>query len=97
VASLDAFHPGKEPRYPLDRKLDRSQSRSGRYGKEKNYLFLQGIKPRSSSLSLCGKRKAHAIVIKILPEIKKGLCRGHYATSRKVAGSILNEVIGFFS
>jgi hypothetical protein len=30
-----ALPPGKEPRYPLDRSLGGSQSRSGRYGEEK--------------------------------------------------------------
>jgi hypothetical protein len=42
-----ALHPrGKNPRYPLDRRLCRLQSRSGRRGYKKN-LPLSGIEPRS--------------------------------------------------
>jgi hypothetical protein len=47
-----ALPPRKEPRYPLDRKLRRPQSRSGRCGEKKNLLPLPGIEPRQSSLSL---------------------------------------------
>jgi hypothetical protein len=41
-----ALPPGKEPRYPLDRRLGGPQSRSGRRGEKKN-LPLSGIEPRS--------------------------------------------------
>jgi hypothetical protein len=38
------FYPlGKDPRYPLDRKLGRPQCQSGRCGVEKNLLPLPGI------------------------------------------------------
>jgi hypothetical protein len=40
-----ALHPGKEPRYPLDRRLDVPQSRSGRGGEEKNSQPPPGIEP----------------------------------------------------
>jgi hypothetical protein len=45
-----ALYPrGKEPRYPLYRRLGGPQSRSGRTDQRKNPLPLSGIKPRSSS------------------------------------------------
>jgi hypothetical protein len=37
--------PGKEPRYPLDRKLGGTQNRSGRGGEEKNSHSLPGLEP----------------------------------------------------
>jgi hypothetical protein len=40
---------GKNPRYPLDRRLGGPQSRSGRCGLEKNLLPLPGIEPQISS------------------------------------------------
>jgi hypothetical protein len=39
----------KTSRYPLDRKLDGPQRRSGRCGEEKNLLHLPGIEPRCLS------------------------------------------------
>jgi hypothetical protein len=42
----------RSPRYPLDRRLGRPQSRSGRRGGEKNLLPLSGIKLQPSSQSL---------------------------------------------
>ena len=40
-------HPlGKEPRYPLNRSLDGTQSGSGRFGEQKNLLPLPAIEPR---------------------------------------------------
>jgi hypothetical protein len=44
-----ALPPGKDPRYPLDRRPGGPQSRSGRGGKEKNSQQLSGTEPRSSS------------------------------------------------
>jgi hypothetical protein len=38
-----ALPPGKEPRYPLDRRLGGPQSRSGRGGEEKNSQSPPGI------------------------------------------------------
>jgi hypothetical protein len=38
-----ALPPGKEPRQPLDRRLDGPQRRSGHFGEEKNPLPLPGI------------------------------------------------------
>jgi hypothetical protein len=38
---------GKSPQYPLDRRLGRTQGRSGRYGKEKNLVPLPGIETRN--------------------------------------------------
>jgi hypothetical protein len=40
-----ALFPGKEPWYPLDRRLGGSQSRSGRGGEEKNFQPPPGIEP----------------------------------------------------
>jgi hypothetical protein len=40
-----ALPPGKEPRYPLDRRLGGLQSRSGRGGEEKNSQPLPGLDP----------------------------------------------------
>jgi hypothetical protein len=40
-----ALPPGKEPRYPLDRRLSGPQSRSGRGGEEKNSQHLLGLEP----------------------------------------------------
>jgi hypothetical protein len=45
VHAAAALTPGKEPRYPLDRRLGGPQSRSGRDGKEKNSQPLPGIEP----------------------------------------------------
>jgi hypothetical protein len=39
------LYPGKDPRYPLDRKLGGPQSRSGRGGEEKNYQLLPRLEP----------------------------------------------------
>jgi hypothetical protein len=48
--ALAALYPqGKDPQYPLDRRLGGPQSRSGHRGYKKNPLPLLGIKPRSSS------------------------------------------------
>jgi len=41
------FIPGKDPRYPLNRTLGGPQSLSGRYGKEKHFIYLLGIEPRT--------------------------------------------------
>jgi hypothetical protein len=38
-----ALYPEKETRYPLDRRLDGPQSRSGRDGEEKNSQPLRGL------------------------------------------------------
>jgi hypothetical protein len=40
-----ALPPGKEPRYPLDRRLGGPQSRSGHGGEEKNSQLPPGIEP----------------------------------------------------
>jgi hypothetical protein len=47
--ALTALPPGKSPQCPLDGSVDGPQSRSGRYGEEKNHLPLPGIEPWSSS------------------------------------------------
>jgi hypothetical protein len=39
----DALPPGKEPWYPLDRRLSGRQSRSGRCGEEKNLDCQESI------------------------------------------------------
>jgi hypothetical protein len=44
--------PGKDPRYPSDRRLGEPHSLSGPYGEEKNLLTLPEIEPRPSSPSL---------------------------------------------
>jgi hypothetical protein len=44
-----ALPPGKEHRYPIDRRLGGPQSRSGRGDEEKNSQPLPGLKPRSDS------------------------------------------------
>jgi hypothetical protein len=42
-----ALYPrGKDPRYPLERRLDGPQSRSGHRGYKKNLLALPGIESR---------------------------------------------------
>jgi hypothetical protein len=41
----DALSAGKEPQYPLSRRLGGLQSRSGRGGKEKNSQPLPGLEP----------------------------------------------------
>jgi hypothetical protein len=43
--SRPLYHKGKNPWYPLDRRLGGPQSRSGRGGEEKNSQPLAGIKP----------------------------------------------------
>jgi hypothetical protein len=43
-ASL-ALPQGKSPWYPLDRRLDGTQGRSGHRGEEKNSQFLPGFEP----------------------------------------------------
>jgi len=43
--SPTALPPGKEPWYPLDRRLGGPQSQSGHGGKEKNSQPPLGIKP----------------------------------------------------
>jgi hypothetical protein len=40
------FNLGKRPLYPLDRRLNRLQSRSERWGIEKNFLTMPGIELR---------------------------------------------------
>jgi hypothetical protein len=42
-----ALPQGKSPWYPLDRKMDGPQSRSGRGGEEKNSQPLPGIEPQN--------------------------------------------------
>jgi hypothetical protein len=42
------FTPGKEPHCPLNRGRGGSQSRSGRFGGEKNIVALAGFEPQSS-------------------------------------------------
>jgi hypothetical protein len=42
-----ALLPGKDPRYPLGRRLDGPQSRSGHGVEEKNIQLPQEIEPRS--------------------------------------------------
>jgi len=41
------FNPGEEPRYTVYRSLGGPQSRSGRFGEEKNLLSLQKFEPRT--------------------------------------------------
>jgi hypothetical protein len=43
--SQPLYPPGKEPLYPLDRRLGGLQSRSGRGGEEKNSQPLPGLEP----------------------------------------------------
>ena len=51
---LVSFTPGKEPRYPLNRRLGWPQRRSGSFGEEKNILTLPEPDPESSrSLPSC--------------------------------------------
>jgi hypothetical protein len=45
ASRLGHFIPGKEPRYPLGRRLSRSQNRLGRCGGEKDLFPLPGIDP----------------------------------------------------
>jgi hypothetical protein len=40
-----ALPPGKEPRYPLDKRLGGLQTHSGHGGEEKNSQSLPGIEP----------------------------------------------------
>jgi hypothetical protein len=48
--TLRSLYPeGKSPRYPLDRRLDGTQSRSGRGGEEKNSQLPPAFEPRSDS------------------------------------------------
>jgi hypothetical protein len=44
-----ALPPGKEPWFPLDRRLGGPQSRSGRGGEEKNSQPPSGIEPQNPS------------------------------------------------
>jgi hypothetical protein len=46
LSTSGALAPGKELLYPLDRRFDGLQSRSGCWGVEKNLLPLPGIEPR---------------------------------------------------
>jgi hypothetical protein len=46
------FTPGKEPRYPLDRRLGGPQSRSGRRGEETIFHLIGTRTPTSWSSSL---------------------------------------------
>jgi hypothetical protein len=62
---------GKSPRYPLDRRLDGPQSRSGRGGEKKNFQPPPGIEPpnldrpfRSQSLYRLSYRSLFFIVCK---------------------------------
>jgi hypothetical protein len=47
---LPLYPQGKSRRYPLDRRLGGTQSRSGRCDKEEKFLLLPGIEPRASNL-----------------------------------------------
>jgi hypothetical protein len=40
------FNPINELRYPFNRRMGGSQSRSGRFREQKNILFLPGFEPR---------------------------------------------------
>jgi hypothetical protein len=40
-----ALHPRKDPRYPLERRLDAPQSRSGRGGEEKSSSHCENRTP----------------------------------------------------
>jgi hypothetical protein len=42
-----ALPPGKEPRYPLDKRLGGLQNRSGHSGEEKNYQPRRESNPRT--------------------------------------------------
>jgi hypothetical protein len=53
VHTLAASLPPKSFRYPLDRNLMGSQSRSGRYVKEEGICPLLGIEPRSLGRPAC--------------------------------------------
>jgi hypothetical protein len=46
-ASAMLYPRGKDPRYPLDRRLGEPQSRPGYRGKRKFFLLLLGIEPVS--------------------------------------------------
>jgi hypothetical protein len=71
------------------RRLSGLQSRYGRCEISKKLLPLSGIEPRPSSLSLY--RRLNYLATRYSAVILQ-----FYATSRKVAGSIPNEVTGFF-
>jgi hypothetical protein len=54
--ALDVLYArGKDPRYPLDRRLGGPQSQSGHRGYSKNLLPLSGIEPRSLSRPVCSQ------------------------------------------
>jgi hypothetical protein len=46
LQALSLLLPGKEARYPLDRKLGEAKSRPERFKSEKNLLRLLGIESR---------------------------------------------------
>jgi hypothetical protein len=50
-----ALPPGRDPRYPLYRRLGGPQSRSGHRGKRNNPLPLPGIEPRSPGRPVRGQ------------------------------------------
>jgi hypothetical protein len=50
TSRLCRFTPGKEPGYPFNGRLFGSQSRSGRFGKEKNLLLLSGLNQNAIDL-----------------------------------------------
>jgi hypothetical protein len=49
----DALPPGKDPRYPLHRRLGGPQIRSRRGGEEKNSQPPPGIEPQNSARPAC--------------------------------------------
>jgi len=52
---------GKELRYPFNRKLGRSQDRSGRFGEEENILLPTGIRTPIRQTSHCNNYAIPAI------------------------------------
>jgi hypothetical protein len=45
--TLTTLPHGKNPQYPLNRRLDGPQKCSGQFGEKRNLLLLPGITPRS--------------------------------------------------
>jgi hypothetical protein len=104
---------GKDPRYPLYRRLGGPQSRSGHRGYMKNPLPLLGIKPRSPGgparsqtlycLSYPGSYKTREYIVNISVgrvETRKHLAIGNHDNRYSAENdlpSYLGETVGFWT
>jgi hypothetical protein len=88
-----ALPPGKETRYPLDRRLSGLQSRSGRGGEERDLLFL--ILLMNNIITTGTHKKEASVIINNSTDISETSIRSYFPTSALHFGDQIEHLLSF--